>query len=59
MREQLFINGVELPLSRSLNPSFTKSIIDIREPEKRSSTYSKTVVVPRSKEADDVFWFIF
>ena len=59
MKEQLFINGVELPLSRSLDPSFTKSIIDIREPEKRSSTYSKTCIVPRSKEADDVFGFIF
>lgn len=59
MKEQLFINRVELPLSRSLDPSFTKSIIDIREPEKRSSTYSKTCIVPRSKEADDVFGFIF
>ena len=59
MREQLFISGIEIPLSKSLNPSFTKSIIDIREPDKRSSTYSKTVAVPRSKEADDVFGFIF
>jgi hypothetical protein len=59
MREQLFIKGVELPLSRSLDPSFTKSIIDIKEPEKRSSAYSKTVTVPNSKEAAKVFGFAF
>ena len=59
MREQLFIDNVEIPLSRSLDPSFTKSIIDIRQPEKRNATYSKTVTVPSSKQADKVFEFIF
>jgi hypothetical protein len=59
MREQLFINGREIPLSKSLNPSLTRSIIDIRSPEKRSATYSKTVNVPNSKEAARVFEFIF
>ncbi len=59
MREQLFINGQEIPLSRSLNPSFTRSIIDIKEPEKRSATYSKSITVPNSKEAAKVFGMIF
>ena len=59
MREQLFINGYEIPLSRSLDPSFTRSIIDIKEPEKRSATYSKSITVPNSKEAAKVFGMIF
>ena len=59
MREQLFINGYEIPLSRSLDPSFTRSIIDIKEPEKRSATYSKSITVPNSKEAAKVFSMIF
>jgi hypothetical protein len=59
MREQLFINGYEIPLSRSLDPSFTRSIADIIEPEKRSATYSKSITVPNSKEAAKVFGMIF
>ena len=59
MREQLFINGVEIPLSRSLDPSFTKAIIDIKSPEKRGAAYSKSVTVPNSKEAAKVFGFVF
>lgn len=59
MREQLFIKGVEVPLSKSLNPSITKSIIDIKEPQKRKTEYTKTVTIPRSKEADRVLGMIF
>jgi hypothetical protein len=55
MREQLFINGIEIPLSRSLDPSFTRSITDIKNPEKRNATYSKSVTVPNSKEANVLF----
>ena len=55
MREQLFINDVQVPLSRSLDPSFTRSITDIKRPEKRNATYSKSVTVPNSKEADVLF----
>ena len=55
MREQLFINGIEVPLSRSLDPSFTRSITDIKNPEKRNATYSKSVTVPNSKEANVLF----
>ncbi len=59
MQEQLFINGVEVPLSRSINPSFTRAIADIKKPDKRRSTYSKSVIVPHSKEAANVFGGIF
>jgi len=59
INEQLFINGVEIPLSRELNPSFNRSIADIKQPEKRRSSYTKTTTVPHSKEAAKVLGFIF
>lgn len=59
MREQLFINNIEIPLSRSLDPSFTRSITDIKNPEKRNATYSKSVTIPHSKEANILFGSIW
>ena len=55
MEERLIIDNIEIPLSGSLNPSFTRSITDIKEPEKRKSTYSKSIKVPNSKEANILF----
>ncbi len=59
MNEQLYINNIYIPLSKSINPSITRSIADVREPNKRKSTYSKTTTVPNSKEAFEVFGAIF
>ena len=55
MEERLIIKGIEIPLSGSLNPSFTRSITDIKKPEQRKSTYSKSINVPNSKEANKLF----
>jgi hypothetical protein len=59
MNEQLYINNIYIPLSKSINPSITRSIADIREPSKTKSTYSKTTIVPNSNEAFEVFGAIF
>ena len=59
MNEQLYINNIYIPLSKSINPSITRSIADIREPSKTKSTYSKTTVIPNSNEAFEVFGAIF
>lgn len=59
LAERLFINNVQLPLSRSLNPSLSKSIKDILQPDKTKAESTKTVTVPRSKEADTVFDQVF
>lgn len=59
MNEQLYINNIYIPLSKSINPSITRSIADIQEPNKRKSTYSKTTTIPNSKEAFEVFGAIF
>jgi len=58
-REELYIGGVFIPLAKSINASLTKSITDIQEPDKRKATYSKTVNIPNSKEAAEVFGTLF
>jgi len=57
--ERLYINNTYIPLTGSLNPSITKAVTDITEPQTRKATYSKTVSIPRSKEADKIFSQIF
>ena len=59
MKEQLFIKNTSIPLSKALNPSINRSITDIREPDKRKSDFSKTVVIPNSKIAAKIFGDIF
>lgn len=58
-QERLYIENIWIPLTASLNPSITKSITDITEPQDRKATYSKTVSIPRSKEADKIFSHLF
>lgn len=58
-QERLYIDNVWIPLTKSLNPSITKAITDITELQSRKATYSKTVSIPRSKEADKAFSHLF
>jgi hypothetical protein len=57
--ERLYINENYIPLSEGLNPSITKSVKDISEPDKAKATFSKSIIIPRSKEADKEFSFAF
>jgi len=57
--ERLYIEGTYIPMTSGLNPSITKNIADISEPDKRKANYTKTVTLPRSKEVDNVFSQIF
>ncbi len=57
--ERLYIENTYIPLDRSLTPSITKQITDLEQPEKRKMTHSKTVTIPRSKEADKIFEQMF
>lgn len=59
MIERLWINNEYIPLSKSINPSLTKNITDIQNPDQRKATYSKSTRVPNSKEAANVFGHIF
>lgn len=57
--EELYIGGVFIPLSKSINASLDKAITDIEEPQQRKATFSKTTNVPNSKEAAEVFGKLF
>lgn len=45
-RTQIFLEGVALDLDRNVDIDFTYSITDISDFEKRTTTYSKTIVLP-------------
>lgn len=45
-RTQIYIEGVELDLDKNVDIDFTYSIADISDFEKRTTTFSKTIVIP-------------
>jgi hypothetical protein len=45
-RTQIYLEGVSLDLDKNVDIDFTYSIADISDFEKRTTTYSKTVVLP-------------
>lgn len=55
INEQLYINNISIPSSRSLGVALTKSLQDIKEPSKRKTTYSKSFSIPDSKVIRSVF----
>lgn len=59
MKEQLFINNIEVELIKSLDPNLTFSINDISQPDKRKSNFSKTITLPGSKTINKLFEYIF
>lgn len=59
MKEQLFLDNIQIPLLNSINPSLTYSVADISQPDKRKSTYSKTISIPNSKIANKLFGGIY
>ena len=59
MTERLYIENYNIPLSKSLNASLTKSITDISKPDTRKATYSKTIEVPLTKELKKVLKAIY
>ena len=59
INERLYINNIYIPLEDGINPSITRSIADVKEPNKRKGTYSKTATVPDSVEAREGIAQIF
>jgi hypothetical protein len=51
--------GVELDLYDNVNIPITYSILDIREPEKRRTSWSKTVTIPGTRNNNRVFSHIY
>ena len=59
INEQLYINNISVPVESALNVALTKAIQDIKEPNKRKATFSKTVTLPDSKTLRQVFDHVF
>jgi len=53
------LTGENLPLSKDIPYSLNFLIADIRETDKRSGNFSKTIEIPSSKEADVFFKYAF
>lgn len=56
---ELYINNQVVDLSDNFDILITKSIADIREPDKRSSDWTKTVEIVGSKRNNKIFGHIF
>ena len=56
---EVYIEGKRLDVFEKLNFSFNYSIADIRDPKKRSTSYSKTVRCPGTQNNDEIFGQIY
>jgi hypothetical protein len=52
-------DSFQVDLTESVSLPITKTIIDIREPEKRQSDYSKTITLPGTSNNNKIFNHIF
>jgi hypothetical protein len=56
---ELLINGQPISLSDDFEISINKTIADIRNPETRSSDFTRTLTIPGTADNNKVFNFIF
>lgn len=59
LRTKIYINGTEVDLLEDVSIPMTFSINDIREPEKKSGAYSKTITIPGSQANNKLFSHIW
>jgi hypothetical protein len=59
METEILINNTRIDLTENLPISLNFSIADIKEPEKRNTSYSKTINIPGSKTNNILFSHIF
>ena len=55
MTNQLFINNIEIDINKEIVFPITYSINDVKQPEKRKSNSSKTIVLPGTKNNNKFF----
>ena len=58
-RSQLFIDNVEVDLFEDIPVPLNLTVVDIREPQKRTGSWSKTVTIPGSKTNNKLFTNFF
>ena len=56
INDELFINGLRVDLDASTNFAFSFSINDIKEPDKRSRSVSKTISIPGTQNNLNIFF---
>ena len=59
MRTEIYVNNQFIELSADIPMAFTYNISDIRQPENRTSDFSKTVTLPATKSNNLIFSNIF
>lgn len=59
IRTQIFLNNTPLDLLEDISIPATYSVVDIREPEKRNTAFTKTVEIPGTAENNDIFSHIW
>ena len=59
MRSELYINNTRVELNAEVQASITYQIADIRMPDKRQGSFSKTVKLPGSPTINNLFTNIF
>jgi len=59
IRSAVIVEGYGLDLTEDISTDFTYSIQDIREPDKRRTDFSKTIVVPGTARNNALFAHIF
>lgn len=59
MRTEIYINRQKVDLKEEIPMAFTYAIADITKPEKRNTSYSKTLTIPGSKGNNILFGHIF
>lgn len=55
----IFVDNKQIDVTEDIDLLITRSIADIREPEKRTSDWSKTVTLPETKVNNTLFTYIF
>lgn len=59
LRTQIYASGVTVDLLEDISIPMTYSVSDVREPQKRSTNYSKTLVIPGTASNNILFAHLF
>lgn len=59
MRTKIIAEGIELDLDREIDAAFTYAIADISQPDKRDTSFSKTITIPGTSKNNQFFGSIF
>lgn len=59
MRTEIYINKTLIDITDEIDMSLNFAIADIKNPDKRNSSYSKTITIPASKTNNILFTYIY